>query len=261
MKFLYQYREDLFKLVEIYDRVSRNPETVVYRYVNDEKTADNIRRAQRTIEDYALCNDFDWFVTLTLDPKKVKSRSDLDTWHKGLTQWLRDHYSGLSYLLVPELHKKGDGWHMHGLFSGLPRSALVAFDLEDKLPRYIRSKLKSGSPVFDWPAYREKYGFVDVEPVRNRDAAARYISKYVTKGFSGTAKHIGKGLHLYYCSNGLEKPVQIEKWHLSNVLLDKYHLSGLYVSDSFPICINVDDNDMQIGDVCWLRPIDKIPQL
>lgn len=260
MKYLYKYRDDLFKLVEIYDRVSCNLDSVVVRYVNEEKTSDNIRRAQRTIEDYALCNEFDWFVTLTLDSSKVVSRSDLDSWHKGLTQWLRDHYPGISYVLVPELHKKSDGWHMHGLLSGLPQSALRLFTLEEKLPRYIRNKIKSQSLVYDWPAYRQKYGFVDVEPVRNRDAAARYVSKYVTKGVHSTAKHIRKGCHLYYCSNGLCKPSQIEKWHVSNVLLDTYHLSGLYVSDSFPICINKFDNDMQIGDVCWLRPIDKISQ-
>lgn len=261
MKYLYKYRDDLYKLVEIYDRLSSNPETAEFPNVNDEKTADNIRRAQRSIEDYALCNDFMWFVTLTLDPSKVKSRSDLDSWHKSLTHWFRDHYPGLIYLLVPELHKSSDGWHMHGLISNLPMSALVMFDIDDNIPRYIRSKLKAGSPVYDWPAYRSKYGFVDVEPIRNRDAAARYISKYVTKGIKGTAKHIGKGNHLYYCSNGLDKPEIIEKWHVSNGLLDKYHLSGLYVSDSFPICINVEDNDMQIGDVSWLRPIDSLPDV
>lgn len=257
MRYLYKYRDDLYKLVTIYDR-EKKWSSEPWRYIHEEKTADNIRRAQRSIEDYALCNDWDFFVTLTLDGKKVKSRQDLDGWRAELSQWLRNHYPGCRYLLVPELHKKGGAWHMHGLFGAQIVEGLQLFDLDQHLPYYIRDKLKTGCPVWDWPAYRERWGFVDVERVRNRDAAARYISKYVTKGISGTAKHIAKGSHLYYCSNGLCKPERVESWHDSNPLLEAHQLTGLVTVDSFPICLNSDDesDEMQIGTVEWMRPED-----
>lgn len=118
---------------------------------------------------------------------------------------LRRKCPDLQALLVPELHKNHDGWHMHGLIQGLPVEMLRPFTLREKLPKYIRGKLKDGEPVYDWPGYREKFGWVDMEPVRSRDAAARYITKYITKGKDDTAKEMDLGKHLYYVTRGLKQ--------------------------------------------------------
>ena len=172
------------------------------------------------IEAYALCNDWDLFGTFTLNGK-YRDRKDLDGFRKDIMQFIRDcrkQMGKIEVLLVPELHKNKDGWHMHGLLQGVPVESLRLFTLQEKLPDYIRDKLKASQLVYDWPKYRQSFGFVDLEPIKNRDAAARYITKYITKGMNADAETgiersadaIELGKHLYYPTRGLKLPERIE---------------------------------------------------
>lgn len=181
---------------------------------HEDKTLDNIRRAARMIEAYGLCNEWDYFVTLTVDPRKYSDRLDLDVIRQDFMQMLRNIRRlcscSVDALIVPELHRNRQGWHFHGLIRGLPLSELQPFELHgSKLPSYVIQKLKSGQIIFDWPRYRKKFGFVDVEPIGNRDAAVRYIKKYITKGLDSTAKEISIGKHTYFVTRGLQLP---QKW-------------------------------------------------
>ncbi len=38
----------------------------------EEKLANSISRSRQKVFEYAYCNDWDWFVTMTLDPKKYE---------------------------------------------------------------------------------------------------------------------------------------------------------------------------------------------
>lgn len=211
MEYWYRYRPDLWKKVTIWDSKHdagyhpRKPDA-------DEKRRENIRRAARSIEGYALCNDWQWFGTFTLNPA-CRDRSDLDGFRSDFMRFIRNlrrKSPDVQALLVPELHRNRDGWHMHGLLSGLSVEMLRPFTLREKLPKYIRGKLKEGQPVYDWPEYRRLFGWVDMEPVRSRDAAARYITKYITKGEDDTAKALDLGKHLYYVTRGLKQPERME---------------------------------------------------
>lgn len=213
-EYWYRYRADLWKKVILYGPderglISANPR----KLTPDERLHSNIRRAARQIEAYALCNSWDWFGTFTLNPK-YHDRADLDTFRRDFMQLIRDcrkKYGNIDALLVPELHKSGEAWHIHGLVKGIPLQALRAFTLNEKLPKYIRDKLKEGCKVYDWPQYRESFGWVDIEPIKNRDAAARYITKYITKSVEdSTAKALDSGKHLYYVTRGLVLPERIE---------------------------------------------------
>ena len=86
--------------------------------VNTEKLEENIIRTRSRIEELAYCNSWDWFFTGTLDPNKY-DRSDLEKFHKDLTQWLRDYNKKfklhIKFLLIPELQSDGVSWHVHGL--------------------------------------------------------------------------------------------------------------------------------------------------
>lgn len=180
----------------------------------EEKLKSNIRRAARMIEAYALCNPWDWFGTFTLNGK-YRNRKDLDQFRKDFMQLIRDtrkQYGTIEALLVPELHKAKDGWHIHGMIYGLPEEALRPFTMNEKLPTYIRDKLMKGQQIFDWQKYRESFGFVDIEPIKNHDAAARYISKYLAKDSeAATAKALKGGKHLYYPTRGLQLPEMLTK--------------------------------------------------
>lgn len=217
MEYWYKYRFDLWKCVTLNDFKecqTYHPRTVTA----EEKLKNNIRRAAVKIEGYALCNDWDWFGTFTLNPE-YRDRADLDGFRRDFMQFIRNcrrTYGDIDALMVPELHRRGDGWHMHALLNGPPVDALRRFTLKEKLPKYIRDCLKDGKTLYDWPAYRDSFGWVDIEPVRSRDAAARYITKYITKGWNGdecntsTPKAIGLGKHLYYVTRGLALPERME---------------------------------------------------
>lgn len=254
MDYWYRYRDDLWKRVRTHnepkklDFCSRSP------VLADQKTSDNIRRAQRMIEGYALCNDWQWFVTLTLNGK-YRSRSDLDKFRLDLSQMIRRirirTETSVSYLLVPELHKSGDAWHMHGLFSDLPVSELRLFSEAEKIPPYIRKKLRAGDLVYDWPEYRRKFGYVVVEAVRNRDAAGRYVTKYVTKGMDSTARSVSVGDHLYFVSRGLNAPELVTKTDLPQQFWENENAPVCY-PDAFPVdLVRGHSYTYDYGEVVW----------
>lgn len=71
------------------------------------------RRAKKMIFDYLICNNFDGFITLTLDKNRI-DRDDYCAVIKRLTNFLSNRVKrkGLKYIGVPEYHNKG-GLHFH----------------------------------------------------------------------------------------------------------------------------------------------------
>jgi hypothetical protein len=184
--------------------------------VNDKKLEQNISRARSEIFELAYCNDWQYFTTFTIDPQKF-GRYDLEKYHKSFTRWLRyfneKNGTHIKYLTIPEQHKDG-AWHEHGFIMGLPEEYLRLFDAEkEKLPKYIRDKLMDGQAVYDFPSYREKFGFCDLEPVRSIEGVSKYVTKYITKDLSRSVT--ASGAHLYYHSVGLQKARVIKKGFLN----------------------------------------------
>lgn len=163
---------------------------------NEEKLANNICRAKSRITEIALCNDWEWFVTLTIDGEK-QNREDLDQYVKDFGVWVshfnRKYHCHLKYILIPEQHKDGKSWHMHGLLHDVPDAALV----------------RNEHGYMDIPYYRERFGYVSLSPVKNKSRCARYITKYVTKDIGKSSARLADlGKHLYYASRGLAGRVE-----------------------------------------------------
>lgn len=224
--YVHEYRKDLYKVVLMVDPVEpaegRTDEPV--EKADDERWKSNLSRARIAIEEYALCNEWDYFVTLTIDGEKL-ARSDLEKFRKKLQQMIRDlrrnDGTGIDYLFVPELHpvalKEGKTeWHIHGL-AKMPEKYLVPFenkriygkDGNKYPPKYVREKLLQGVPISYWKQYNNAFGYSIIEPVRNRDASARYLMKYVSKEQGETAQHLEKGQNLYYHSTGLQRAKKV----------------------------------------------------
>lgn len=168
--------------------------------VGEGKLANSISRSKKAIFEMGVCNPWEYFVTLTLDPKKY-DRHNLGRFHGELTHWLRNYSARkvghkIWFLLVPEQHIDGC-WHMHGLFSGLPAEFLADF-----IPGVHPQKL-IGKGYKNWPDYAKKFGFCSLAPIQNPEAVACYITKYITKD---TARlNMDYGANLYYCSRGLNR--------------------------------------------------------
>ena len=180
--------------------------------VNDSKLDDNIRRAKNAIFEYAFCNPWEWFFTGTLDPQKY-DRTNLDKFHKDLTDWLREygryHKIKIKFLFVPEQHSDGISWHIHGFLHGLPKEHLKQFVVGDVMGKGLAEKVKRGDVVYNWLPYAKKFGFCDLEPIRNAEAVSKYMTKYINKNLASSVKDLNA--HLYYHSRGLNKAETIKK--------------------------------------------------
>lgn len=174
---------------------------------NDSKLDRNISRARQAIFELAFCNPWDYFATMTFDPKKVSNRNDLDSVMKSFGKWLNNYNSrkasgAVRYLLIPEKHKDG-AWHLHGFLSGIPSADLHSFQMSEHIPYAILNELEKGNEVFSWIPYQTKFGYCTMEPIRTREGAAKYVTKYITKDLKRSVEAINA--HLYYCSRGLTR--------------------------------------------------------
>ena len=184
----------------------------------DTKLDSSLSRSRRVILELALCNPWDWFCTFTISPEKA-DRFDLNGWYKGFTQWLRDNRKKgleIAYLFVPERH--GDGaWHMHGLLRG--NMELVSFAEERKQGLSVPDFLVDGG-YYDWPAYRERFGFCSLGRIHNPVATAFYCQKYVTKEQNRMVTELGS--KCYRASQGLNRSVPRGDVYGSCAYLDQF---------------------------------------
>lgn len=198
------YRLVVYKTDKVFEFPDREKQE---ENVNDEKLENNISRARSTIFEIAMCNDWQFFVTLTLSPKKY-DRYNLEKFRKDLARFIKDynynHGLQIKYMLVPEQHQDG-AWHMHGFIKGLSERECEAFRIQfpNKLPKYIVDKLREGQEVFNWIQFADKFGYTILEPVRSKEAASNYVMKYISKNLAKSIKELGA--HLYYCSKGLKR--------------------------------------------------------
>lgn len=159
--------------------------------VNEEKLENNIIRAKTAIREYGLCNDWEYWVTLTIK----NERNDLEGWRKRLTAWLRrkkQEGQKIDYLLVPERHKDGN-WHMHGLFQGIKEEWLEINENGYK----------------DWPEYRKKFGYISMSKIKDGGKAVSYLTKYLVKDKARLVEEIGK--RMFYRSQGLKRAEVVKK--------------------------------------------------
>lgn len=162
------------------------------------------RRAKARVRDLALCNEFDYFFTWTINPELL-DRYDAKVIYRKLRIFLANavRRKGFSYLVVPEYHLQKAGEdkpaiHLHGLCN------LGSVRIERARGKNGRCLTdKEGRPVYhmlDW-----KYGFSTCVPLdQNCERTANYIAKYITKSDSG--KIFGK---YYLHSRGLIKGPEI----------------------------------------------------
>lgn len=176
------------------------------RNVNEEKLDNHISRARNKIFEYARCNEFDYFVTLTLAADKY-DRHNLTAYIKDLGQFIRDsrkrYNTKIEYLLIPEQHKDG-AWHLHGLIKGIP---------EDKL---IINKYN----YLDWPDYSQRFGYCSIGKVKNQEAVSKYVTKYIVKALETNLKR-EKEKKLYYVTRGLKVAEKVKEGYLTSYDLER----------------------------------------
>lgn len=153
---------------------------------------DSVKRAKDKVFDIVYQNDWDYFLTITID-KKCLDRYDVNGFKKILKTWLQNNVSrhGLKYILIPEHHKDG-ALHAHALINK------DVFDLLDS-----GHKTKDGKIIYNVQNWL--YGFSTAIPVTgDSQALSFYITKYLTKE---SCKIFGK---FYWSSRNIKRTVDVE---------------------------------------------------
>ena len=222
---VYRFTDNIWKIVQFYDDRERlGPGPVENRKSYDEKLPAAVSRAKRCILEYALCNQWDYFVTLTISPEY--DRNDLQDWLKKFLQWIRDYRKRgyeIKYLLIPERHVKGT-WHAHGLICGIPDCDIETFKCMRKRGVKVPTALVN-SAYLNWIPYSEKFGFVSLGIIKNPISAAFYCTKYVTKDNTRTVNEVG--CHTYFHSRPLLRPDQLVDLYTRSPEIDRL-LTGKY---------------------------------
>lgn len=215
----YEYKDDKEdSLTEVNFLDKDYKEVQILEDFKEGKLSNNLSRAKSKVFDYAMSNKFDYFITLTLNPKKY-DRNNLDLYIKNLGQFIRNYRSkydiDIQYLLIPERHKDGS-WHMHGLLKGVPDHHFIIN--------------KNG--YLDWFSYSDKFGYCSLSRIRDTVAVAKYITKYISKSFNSSDGVIEKNKKLYYNSRGLKVAYKILDGQLEYKALEKikFDFTNKYVS-------------------------------
>jgi hypothetical protein len=209
-----EYNKDMYRLIyckmPIKNSGFEDDRKIEYkRDVNKEKLSNNIARARSKIFEYAICNNFEYFVTLTVNGQHL-DRYNLVEYIKKLGQFIRDYRkkykANVQYLLIPEKHTDG-AWHMHGLLKGILKEHLTINKYGYK----------------DWNAYSKRFGYISIDDIKNKIAVSKYITKYISKSINNGGGVTEKESKLYYCSRGLKKPIKIHEGTLKS-----YQLNNIY---------------------------------
>ena len=206
---LYHYQDDVFRLVfykkrqKGFEKIKKIPlsdgydiyDLDDYRYnlpqskiVNElEVQRISLSRTKRNIREICLCNNFKYFVTLTINSKNA-DRFSLQDCQDNLQRLIKNYAMRCSrrkikfhYILITEKHKNG-AFHFHGLFSDLIQDDLFLND-----NGYISSKF-----------FNDNLGFCSFSEIKDILKCSNYITKYITKDCIKNEHN-----QIYICSKGL----------------------------------------------------------
>ena len=179
-------------------KIRYNEKTDTYReYTEEEKANSLLRSLQRTkqqVYDLVMCNEFNYFCTLTFSNLYINRNFDHEVNHayEKFINNLRKQFSEMRYISVPERHKSG-AIHFHMLIGGMTPSQLGLID--------STKKDKKGRPIYNITKF--KYGFTTATEIGNLNATRRYLLKYITKDNST----IPSCKKRFYASKNLKTPL------------------------------------------------------
>jgi len=152
----------------------------------------SLARTRRIIAEHAKSASWQWFATLTWDPKdKRADRTNYKKCCQQIRTWLKNvrdrKDSELQYLAVPELHKDMVSWHFHML-------------LNTKLEMINSGIIKKGRVIYNIPGWT--FGYSTATKITDTYSVQKYITKYMTK----ECFIMSRGEHRYFVSHNLPKP-------------------------------------------------------
>ena len=191
------------------------------------RCASSVSRLKSRVQELILCNQWNCFVTFTLDKNK-RDRNSLDSFD-ALTRHLKyirqTRCPELRYMLLLEQHNNG-GYHGHALMY-LPADFIAnEFIIND-------------NGYFEWYDISSRFGFMSIKPYDGTLRACNYVTKYVTKDLiPGRVLRTSKGLNKPFVIRNLSIGISS---NVSNVFFSEYVISVLMSVDCFEFYYNNSD--------------------
>lgn len=144
------------------------------------------QRTKKTILEYLLSNDWEYFCTFTFNPRLV-DRTDFYEVSQKLSKWLqhlKERYAhDLMYVVVPELHEDGKSYHFHAVLSNVGKLQLSPFLRRNDNNEVTQVYTKNGQEILVINQWR--YGYSTAIQLENNKQSsmkiAYYMIKYITK--------------------------------------------------------------------------------
>lgn len=194
--YLYQYNDNDFRIVLCKSVKNKGWELLsnsASKFPKDtnlstfeEIQRSSISRSRREIREIALCNNFEYFATLTINSNSC-DRFSLDDCQEKLRKIIKKikrKNQDFIYLFITEKHKNG-AFHFHGLVSGL--------DFYTNKNGYLSNS------DFD------TLGFNSFSRIKSKSKVSNYILKYITKDCVKNSKGT-----IYISSRGLHHSIRTE---------------------------------------------------
>ena len=183
------------------------------KIVSEKSINDSLRRARLAVCSYGMCNEFEYFGTITINGEWHDISNPIrivEKITKTFDNYKQRKAENFSYILVAEYGEKTNRLHYHFMISGIPKDDLFINEYH----------------YLDWKLTREKFGHTQISRIKNtrsdRSNVAKYCTKYITKG------NVKIGNHRYLCSKGLNRPERskIENTFLALSLCEWLEING-----------------------------------
>lgn len=191
--FLYNYDNNNFRIVRIKSCRNSGFEEIKKKNnfvdVNSEEVKKcSLSRTKRNIRELALCNDFEYFATFTVNSEKCDRYvlNDVQDKLKKILHKIKRNNKDFAFLIITEKHKDG-AFHFHGLVKGIT-------DLYINDNGYLSSKI-----------FENELGFNSFSKIKDYTKCCNYILKYITKDCIKNSHN-----QIYISSRGLKKATKEE---------------------------------------------------
>lgn len=191
--FLYNYNQKNYRLVRIkscrlpgFEDIKKNKTFVDVN--SDEVKRCSLSRTRRNIRELALCNNFEYFCTFTVN-SEMADRYSLDEVQKKMRKVLhkiKRKNKDFAFLIITERHKDG-AFHFHGLCKGIN-------DLFTNSNGYLCSDI-----------FTRELGYNSFSAIKSYEKCCNYITKYITKDCIKNSHN-----QIYFCSRGLKRADKVE---------------------------------------------------
>lgn len=190
--FVYTYNDNDLRIVKIkscrLDGFEEDKQLGTFDYNSEEVSRCSLSRTRRNIREIALCNEFDYFCTFTIN-SKLGDRYSLEECQyrlKKILKKIKRKNKDFRYIFITEKHKDG-AFHFHGLCTYFD-------DLYTNENGYLSSYILS-----------TELGFNSFSKIKDYTKCCNYITKYITKDCIKNSHN-----QVYISSRGLRKATREE---------------------------------------------------